>query len=66
MQVMVKYKAVTYMVFFDGPLISSGAFVSLDHTYEYGFWVTFANFHSQLNWICKREEILSRLFRTSV
>lgn len=52
--VMVKYSAVTYIVFFDGPLIISGVFVSFIHTYEYGLCVTFANFHSQLYWTCLR------------
>lgn len=32
MQVIVKYSAVTYIDFFEGPLINSGAFVSLDQT----------------------------------
>lgn len=50
MHVMVKYSAVTYMVFLDGPFISSGVDESLGHTYEYGFWVIFASFQSQLYW----------------
>lgn len=48
MHVIVKYSAVTYIVFFDGPLMISGVFVSFIHTYEYGLCVTFANFQSQL------------------
>lgn len=50
-QVIVKYKAVTYIVFLLGPLVSSGVPESLDQIYEYGDWVTLANFHSQLYWI---------------
>lgn len=50
MQVMVKYRAVTYMLFRDGPLTNSGP-VSLLQIYEYGDCVTFASFHSQLYWI---------------
>lgn len=46
--VIVKYNAVTYIVFREGPLISSGKFDSFDQTYEYGLCVTFANFHNQL------------------
>lgn len=34
MHVIVKYKAVTYIVLRDGPLISSGPFDSFDHMYE--------------------------------
>lgn len=52
MHVIVKYSAVTYMVFLLGPLMISGVFVSFIHTYEYGLCVTFANFHSQLYWTC--------------
>lgn len=48
MHVIVKYSAVTYIVFRDGPLTNSGALDSLDQMYEYGLWVTFASFHNQL------------------
>lgn len=34
MQVIVKYNAVTYIVFLEGPLTSSGVLESLGHTYE--------------------------------
>lgn len=56
--VMVKYNAVTYIVFFDGPFIISGVLVSFIHTYEYGLCVTFANFHSQLYWTCDNKKSL--------
>lgn len=35
--VIVKYNAVTYIVFLDGPFINSGVLESFGHTYEYGF-----------------------------
>lgn len=52
MHVMVKYNAVTYIVFRDGPFTSSGKLVSFDHTIEYGLCVTLANFQSQLYCTC--------------
>lgn len=51
MHVIVKYNAVTYIVFRLGPFISSGPPESLDQMYEYGDWVTFASFHNQLYWM---------------
>lgn len=48
MHVIVKYSAVTYIVFLEGPFINSGVPESFGQTYEYGLCVMFANFHSQL------------------
>lgn len=48
MQVMVKQRAVTYIVLRLGPLTSSGELLWFDHTYAYGLCVTFASFHNQL------------------
>lgn len=47
-QVIVKYNAVTYIVFLDGPFINSGISVPFVHNSEYGCCVIFANFHNQL------------------
>lgn len=51
MHVIVKYNAVTYIVFLLGPFVNSGVPESFDQMYEYGDCVTLANFHSQLYWI---------------
>uniref|UniRef100_A0A224Y3K0 Putative secreted protein n=1 Tax=Panstrongylus lignarius TaxID=156445 RepID=A0A224Y3K0_9HEMI len=46
-QVIVKYRAVTYMVFLEGPFINSNVLDSFVQMYEYGVCVTLASFHNQ-------------------
>jgi len=43
---MVKYRAVTYMVFLGGPCTSSVELACSVIMYEYGYCVMLANFHS--------------------
>lgn len=50
-QVIVKYKAVTYIVLLDGPFVSSVVVPLFIQEYEYGICVKFANFHSHEYWI---------------
>lgn len=47
---MVKYSAVTYMVFLGGPCTSSVALAWSVMMYEYGYWVMLASFHSHEYW----------------